>query len=349
MNRLTAILIAMVTLGPVTALVSAQVAGKTKPDPSGTWRREYDWNDTRVEEVIQLELKGGGKVTGTLSRNDSASEISDGKLEGNELSFSVSNEYQGTQWTTSYKGIIKADEVKGTVVLKVGEQSWDFDWIAKRDVDPSGTWRREYDWNNAEVKEAIRLNLDDDGRIVGTLSANNFDLEVKNIKLKGNELSFSVNGEYQGTQWATRYKGLIKGDEIEGTGVFTVGDQSWDFDWKPKRTVELEDVVGTWQIRIVSPDGNILEPTMKISKDGDSYKSLYTSTQGQQLDVKDLRVENNILKFTVTGEFDGYSIKVDYQGRPYGDMLSGLLDYDFSGTTGQVEFTARRKQDKSEQ
>ncbi|MHC4165431.1 MAG: hypothetical protein ACYSWQ_00565 [Planctomycetota bacterium] len=349
MNRSTAILIAMITLGQVTTLVFAQEAGKTKVDPSGTWRREYDWNDTRIEEVLRLKLTGDGKVVGTLSRNDAVSEIKDGKFEGNELSFSVSNEYQGTEWTTSYKGIIEGDEVNGTVVLKVGEQSWDFDWIAKRDVDPSGTWRREYDWNNATVQEAIRLNLKEDGKIVGTLSANNFALEVKDIEVKGNELSFSVSGEYQGTEWSTRYKGVIKGDEIDGAGVFTVGDQSWDFDWKPKRTAELDDVVGTWQIRIVSPDGNILEPTVKISKDGDEYKSLYTSAQGQELDVKNLRVENNILKFTVTAEFDGYSVKVDYQGRPYGDKLSGLLDYDFGGTAGQVEFTARRKQTKGKE
>ncbi len=347
MKYSTHILIVVLAILQVTTLVSAQEAGKMKVDPSGTWRREYDWNDTRIEEVLRLKLKEDGKVVGTLSRNDATSEIEDGKFKGDELSFSVSNEYQGTEWTTSFKGIIKGDEVNGTVVLKVGDQSWDFNWIAKRDIDPSGTWRREYDWNSTRVKEAIRLNLKEDGKIVGTLLANNVALEIKNIELKGNELSFSVSGEYQGTEWATRYKGIIKGDEVDGTGVFTVGDQSWDFDWRPKRSVELDDVVGTWQIRIESPDGNILEPTMKISKDGDQYKSLYTSTQGQELDVKNLRVEKNILKFTVAAEFDGYSIKVDYQGRPYGDKLSGSLDYDFGGTTGQVEFTARRKPEKN--
>ena len=352
MKRSTHILI-VVLAGQLTTLGSAQEAlapaGKTKVDPSGTWRREYDWNDTRIEEVVRLKLKADGKVVGTLSRNDAASEIEDAKFEGNELSFSVSNEYQGTEWTTSFKGIIKGDEVNGTVVLKVGDQSWDFDWSAKRDVqiDPSGTWRREYDWNGTTVKEAIRLNAKEDGKIVGTLFANDTALEIKDIKLEGRELSFSVSGDYQGTQWSSSYTGIIKRDEIDGSGVFKVGDQSWDFEWKPERSVQLDDVVGTWQIRIESPDGNILEPTMKISKDGGSYKSVYTSTQGQGLDVKDLRVEKNTLKFTLTAEYDGYSIKVDYQGRPYGDKLSGSLDYDFGGTTGQVEFTARRKQEKN--
>ena len=75
---------------------------------------------------------------------------------------------------------------------------------------------------------------------------------------------------------------------------------------------------------------------MKISKDGDKFKSLYTSMQGLELDVKDLRVEKNTLKFTVTAEFDGGSLKVDYRGRPYGDKISGSLDYDFGGREDPV-------------
>ena len=214
----------------------------------------------------------------------------------------------------------------------------------KTTVDPSGTWRREYDWNDTRIEEVVRLNLKEDGKVVGTLSRNDAVSEIKNTKLKGNELSFSVSNTYQGTAWVTRYTGIIREDEIEGTVVLQVGEQSWDFPWGPKRSVQMDDVVGTWQIHIESQDGNVFEPTMKISKDGDKFKSLYTSRQGRELDVKDLRVEKNTLKFTVTAEFDGGSLKVDYQGRPYGDRISGSLDYDFGGNTGQAEFTARRKQ-----
>ncbi len=108
------ILIAVLAVGQVTTLISAQEAllpaSKTKVDPSGTWRREYDWYGTIIEEVIRLNLKEDGKVVGTLLRNDAASEIKNGKLKGNELSFSVSNDYQGTAWITSFTGIIKGDD-----------------------------------------------------------------------------------------------------------------------------------------------------------------------------------------------------------------------------------------------
>jgi hypothetical protein len=209
-------------------------------------------------------------------------------------------------------------------------------------VDPSGTWRREYDWYDTRVEEVIRVNLLEDGKVAGTLWWNDAASEIKDGKLKGDELSFFVSNVYQGTTWTTRFTGVAAGDEMDGTVVLEVNDQSWDFPWRPKRSVQMDDVVGTWKIHIESADGTVFEPTMKISKDGDKYKSIYTSMQGYELAVKDLRVEQNNLKFTVTADFDGYVIKVDYAGRPYGHKMSGSLDYDFGGNTGQAEFTARR-------
>jgi pectate lyase len=130
MKYLTRILMAVLVVGHVTTLV---MASNMTVDPSGTWVREYDWYDARIEEVTRLNLKDG-KVVGTLSLNEAAYEIKNAKLKGNELSFSISSDYQGTEWTTSYTGIVKEDKIEGTVVLKVGDQSWDFAWIVKRSV-----------------------------------------------------------------------------------------------------------------------------------------------------------------------------------------------------------------------
>jgi hypothetical protein len=210
-------------------------------------------------------------------------------------------------------------------------------------VDPSGTWRREYDWYETRIEEVLRITLKEDGTVIGTLARNDDVLEVKNGKLKDNELSFCVSNVYQGTTWTTHYTGVVRGDEIDGTVVLNVNDQSWDFSWQPRRSVQVDDVVGAWEIHIETPDGTVFEPTMKISKDGNEYKSVYTTMRGQVLDVKDLRIEDNMLKFTVSADFDDYTLKVDYKGRPYGNKINGLLDYDFGGDTGQVEFTARRK------
>jgi hypothetical protein len=210
-------------------------------------------------------------------------------------------------------------------------------------VDPTGTWRREYDWQDNRIEEVLRVTLTEDGTVVGTLARNEAVTAIENARIEGNELSFSTTNVYQGTSWTTRYKGVVVGDEISGTVTLEGNDQSWDWPWTPKRSVEMDDVVGIWHIHIETTDGTVFEPTMEISKNGGDYKSIYTSMQGQILEVTDLRVEDNMLKFTVTAEFDGSTLKVDYQGRPRGHNVSGSLDYDWSGSTGTAEFTARRE------
>jgi pectate lyase len=138
MKYTTHIVITVLAVILVTTLVSPHqslaLASKAKVDPLGTWRREYDWYDTRIVEVFRLSINKDGKLVGTMWRNEAASEINNAKLKGNVLSFSVSNIYQGTTWTTIYTGIVKADEINGTVVLQVGDKSWDWPWIVKRDL-----------------------------------------------------------------------------------------------------------------------------------------------------------------------------------------------------------------------
>jgi hypothetical protein len=213
----------------------------------------------------------------------------------------------------------------------------------KTKADPSGTWRRTYDWNSVSVDEVVRLNLKEDGKVVGKLFRNDVAYEIHDGKYENKELSFSVTDDYQGTIWTTSFSGAIKGDEIDGTVALSGDGQSYDWPWTPKRSVQMDDVLGTWQILIESPDGTTLEPTITISKQGDQYTGAYTSSQGWELDVKKLGVEKSKLMFTIAGEVDTGLFQVDYKGRPYGDKMSGSLEYDFAGSTGEVEFTAKRK------
>jgi len=134
------ILIAILAVGQIPTLVSAQqsltLVEKTKVDPLGTWRREYDWYDTRIVEVFQLKVNEDAKFIGTMWRNEAISKINNAKLKGHELSFSVSNDYQGTTWTTIYTGTINGDDINGKVVLQVGDRSWDWPWPTFRQNHP---------------------------------------------------------------------------------------------------------------------------------------------------------------------------------------------------------------------
>jgi hypothetical protein len=42
----------------------------------------------------------------------------------------------------------------------------------------------------------------------------------------------------------------------------------------------------------------------------------------------------------------GRTIKADYSGRPYGNVIQGKIQYDLDGNEGEIEFSAKRKATK---
>jgi hypothetical protein len=109
------------------AFVSAQA--QTKVDPTGTWTwttpggrgPNASTNATPRMMTNTLVLKmDGDKLTGTLSapgRQGAVTEIKvdDLKVTGDDISFSVSREYNGNTRTTKYSGKLTADTIKGKI------------------------------------------------------------------------------------------------------------------------------------------------------------------------------------------------------------------------------------------
>ncbi len=214
---------------------------------------------------------------------------------------------------------------------------------ATKATNPSGTWRWEYELGGETMHDSLRLNLGKDNKLVGHYQGREDKLiEIKDAKMDGDTLSFLLSLEYQGTPVKLEFKGKVNEDDIDGGVVATTSEGSQEFPWAPKRSVLMEDVVGQWQMKIDAGD-RTLEPVVTISKDGEKYQAKYVSGQDLSVDVANLKVENNHLRFTVAAEVNGTKIRADYKGRPYGDKIQGNIAYDLGGNSGDIEFTGTRK------
>ncbi|MGA2247696.1 MAG: hypothetical protein ABSH48_22145 [Verrucomicrobiota bacterium] len=127
-----------VILGGATALLlltaSAQAA-----DPTGTWTWSTPGRNGGPDRVSTLTLKAdasalSGKVSAP-GRDGSPVEtpITDGKVEGDNISFSLVRSYNGNSNTNKYSGAVTADKITGKVesVNRNGEPQ-SRDWVAKR-------------------------------------------------------------------------------------------------------------------------------------------------------------------------------------------------------------------------
>jgi hypothetical protein len=123
---------AILALGAVAQLKAADSA-------SGNWSWTQPGRNGGPDRKSTLKLKQDGeKLTGTLSApgrgGDVAdTEISDGKVKGDEVSFNVTREFNGNKFTAKYNGKLSGDSIKGKIETERNGTPNSRDWEAKRD------------------------------------------------------------------------------------------------------------------------------------------------------------------------------------------------------------------------
>ncbi len=128
------VLSAVVALG----FLSEAKAADKNADVAGTWTWTVKGRNGGADRKITAKLKvDGDKVTGKISSpgrdgQDRESDIKDGKIQGDELSFSVTREMNGNSMTTKYSGKVNADAIKGQTEVERNGETMKRDWEAKR-------------------------------------------------------------------------------------------------------------------------------------------------------------------------------------------------------------------------
>jgi len=125
------------------ALFATQAqAQDKKADPAGTWTWSTPGRNGGEPRKFTLKLKvEGEKLTGTLAtpgRGQDAqvreTEITEGKVKGEEISFAVVREFNGNKMTTKYTGKVTADTIKGKTEFERQGETQSREWEAKREA-----------------------------------------------------------------------------------------------------------------------------------------------------------------------------------------------------------------------
>jgi hypothetical protein len=105
------------------ALLSCALAAVVfAADATGKWSFETQGRNGPATQTLNLK-QDGASLTGTLAGGRGGeAQISDGKVDGNNVSFSVVREFRGNQMTIKYTGVISGDEMKLTIETGRGPQ-----------------------------------------------------------------------------------------------------------------------------------------------------------------------------------------------------------------------------------
>lgn len=219
----------------LTVLLAA-IPSACATDATGTWKGNFDFQGSSLPLVFHLTVASGA-VTGTVEGLPTTPvEIHDGKVDGDMLTFWVNSNYQGQTYKLVYKGKVSpaGDEIAFTFGTDDGSWSAQMTAAKSKDapavpvlvaVDVTGTWKGTFDYNGTTFQQTIHLTTGN-GVVTGTVEGlPTSPTEIHEGKVDGDNVTFWVNTDYQGTTYKLVYKGKVAAGQI----IFTLGteDGSW--------------------------------------------------------------------------------------------------------------------------
>ena len=102
-------------------------------------------------------------------------------------------------------------------------------------ADPLGTWKCEYEIGGQKRMSTLTVKKDGD-KLAGTMSwPDQKATQLKDVKLKGGDLTFSAEREFMNNKFTVEYKLMINGDKLKGKGAAEIGGEKREFDIEGKR------------------------------------------------------------------------------------------------------------------
>jgi len=180
----------------------------TMPGPAaGTWHWTLPKGDGR--EPYRLRLRQRFQtVSGTLEADGQPQTMTDLRIRGGRLSFTLVREVEGKKATAAFSGRIAGDSLSGIVVGSGGPVPDAGEWRARRDaVTPLGSWN----WT-VDGKPAVLRVSGLDGRRYANLVLDGKRRTVRHFYVWGAGVYFFVDRRAEQV-----YEGVIEGDRIVGT------------------------------------------------------------------------------------------------------------------------------------
>lgn len=129
------LLLAVSTLAQDASKEGSKDSKKANPTGTWTWSTPARNGGQARETTLKLKMEGD-KVTGTVTGRQGAEiKIENAKLNGDEISFDITREFQGNSRTMKYKGKIAGDTITGKVSRERDGETRETDWTAKRKVE----------------------------------------------------------------------------------------------------------------------------------------------------------------------------------------------------------------------
>jgi cell division protein YceG involved in septum cleavage len=206
--------------------------------------------------------------------------------------------------------------------------------------NPTGTWKWTFEIPNGQTIELTgKLKLED-GKLTGTvISRDGTEVSIQNAKFQQGEVSFTRVRERDGQTITSRYSGKIASDTIKGKMEIERDGQTQSQEWVAKR--EGSTATGTWKWSFEIPNGQTLEPSAKLTQDGEKLTGVLTINE-QERPISEGTIKNGEISFKVLSKRDDQTVTSKYAGKLSGETIKGKWSSDWTGDVVTRDWEAKR-------
>ncbi len=218
------------------ALVTSALAAT--PNVSGKWTWIYERNGEALN--IEMNVKQeNGKLSGkVIAPENRTAEIHDGKIsEDGKVSFYIEYQRDSGPLRIDFSGKVEGDKIAGkTEYTNDQGEKRERDWNPKRVQDLTGKWDSTFKRSDGTPMEST-LQLKQDGeKLTGTQSFNENETALKDGKVSGDQVTFTILRERDGRTVTAKYNGKIQKDgSIKGEIASDWTGEVRKLDWEAKK------------------------------------------------------------------------------------------------------------------
>jgi len=332
--------------------LAAAVASTARADDAakfvGDWQLKVMTDDGQTLTSTLKLSQEDGKLKGTFVGMDGTEvKAEDITAKDGELAFKVTLDFQGTELVAKFKFKQEASGLKGSVDYDLGGQTGTLDATGARGGAAAGklhegTWNLEIQTDDGQtLKAAVKLNGEE--KLGGTfVGVDGTEVKLDDAAVKDGELAFKVTVDFQGSELVAKFKLKVAEEGSKGTVDYDLGGQTGTLDVIGKRPAGEAKLAGTWNVEVVTDDGQTLKSSVKLETDGDKVSGVFVAPDGKEVKLEDTKLSGNELQFKINVDFEGTALVANFKGKVDGDAIKGQVDYDLSGQTGTLDFTAKK-------
>ncbi len=213
--------------------------------------------------------------------------------------------------------------------------------VKPADDKVEGTWTWEFTMpDGSAVTPKVTLKRAGDTLTGITSFRPGSEMKITNGVISGDEICFQVVRERDGRQVVTKYSGRVTGSTISGRM-----ESDWAGDWQTYEWLAIKPVVppnSSWKSVVELPDGTKQQWRMRFTQKQNTLGGRITTSSQQPLEIKDGKVQDGELSFTVERKRGQDTDRFAYRGTVQGDTITGKVLAVLKQETNTLDWTATR-------